>query len=578
MKLEEVDFLLDQAFSQRTINVRESIRLAEEALLASKELSDEFYEAKARSRLGLLNMIIGQNAEAERQSALALDYFEENGHKNWAAESLYTIGSVQYKSSSYHQGLESLLKCLRYRKETRDLAGESKALKAIGYIYEVFKDTENAFSTYLKCREISRSIGDKAGESNACNPLSSIYLDKNDFVNALESINESIKLKSEIDDHRGLAFAYYGKAKIYLKSKEYTKAKDLLFKSLYIHQQVGENLGTAMCQLKLVKWALETENLDKAEVHVMAALEIAEGMNNSELVFKSYYYLHLIEQEKKNWETSLEYFKRYHEYKERVLNTDSIGKVKNMEVIMNTRTLEREAALQKEKSTLIERKNEELDTFVYRVSHDLKGPLSSLRGLRNVVLQDIEDKASLNYFNMYDQQVNRLNDMVMDLIDLTRMKDKELNLGHIDFDQMLNECISSFTYMPNFSKVNFNKNIQEGVEFYSDKSMICTITQNLIENAVKYAKPQECNEVDISIYTKSDTLTIKVADTGIGISDALQPKIFDMFFRANHSQSGTGLGLFILKKAVERLKGKIELDSMRGVGTTFTINLPLITE
>jgi len=160
MKLEEVDGLLDRAFVQRTVNVRESIRLAEEALSISKGLGEELHEAKSRCRLGLLNMIIGENIEAERQSKLALTYFEEHGLLDGAASSLYNIGSVQYKSSNYHEWLQTLLKCLKYRREIGDLAGESKALKAIGYIYEVFNDTENAFSTYITKRltKVSRLL------------------------------------------------------------------------------------------------------------------------------------------------------------------------------------------------------------------------------------------------------------------------------------------------------------------------------------------------------------------------------------------------------------------------------------
>lgn len=575
MKLEEVDFLLDRAFTERTTDVQQSIQLAKEALLISKELDDEFYQAKARCRLGLLNMIVGENKEAEKQSALALDYFEHEGHKDWAASALYNIGSVQYKSSNYHQGLENLLRSLRYFQETKNLAGESKALKAVGYIYEIFKDKESAFSTYLRCREISRSIGDKAGESNACNPLSALYLDKDDFVNALQTINDSINLKKEIDDKRGLAFAYYGKAKIYLRSEQYSKAKDLLFKSLYVHREVGEKLGTAMCELKLVQWALATNNVDRAVVHANIALDTARLMDNNQLMFKSYYFLHEVERQKGNPEKSLEYFKLYHEYKEKVLNTESIGKVKNMEVIMNARALEREAALQKEKNAIIERKNAELDSFVYRVSHDLKGPLSSLLGLQNVVLQDITDKASLKYFDLYHQQANRLNDMVVDLIDLTRIKDKELDLTLIDFNTLVNKCIDSFTYLDNFAGAEFDIKIEEDIQFYSDKGIINTIAQNLIENAIKYSKPEETNKIEISVYTNKDMLSIKVSDAGIGISDALRPKIFDMFFRANQIQPGTGLGLFILKKAVDKLGGDTNVESKRGIGTKFTICLPL---
>lgn len=111
----------------------------------------------------------------------------------------------------------------------------------------------------------------------------------------------------------------------------------------------------------------------------------------------------------------------------------------------------------------------------------------------------------------------------------------------------------------------------------SDKGMITTILQNLVENAIKYSKRNIPAIVDIRVESHHGKfLTVRVEDNGIGIADDIQVKVFDMFFRGNEISRGSGLGLYILKNAVEKLKGKIILKSKENVGTTFIIELPYI--
>lgn len=111
----------------------------------------------------------------------------------------------------------------------------------------------------------------------------------------------------------------------------------------------------------------------------------------------------------------------------------------------------------------------------------------------------------------------------------------------------------------------------------SDKGMITTILQNLVENAIKYSKRNIVATVDIRVESHPNRpLTIKVEDNGIGIADDIQVRVFDMFFRGNEISRGSGLGLYILKNAVDKLKGKIILKSKENVGTTFIVELPYL--
>jgi signal transduction histidine kinase len=223
---------------------------------------------------------------------------------------------------------------------------------------------------------------------------------------------------------------------------------------------------------------------------------------------------------------------------------------------------------------IIEDKNAELDSFFYRISHDLKGPISSLRGLSLLAKMDVKDENALEYFEKQYQQIERLNQIITGLINLTKLNQQDLIKEKINFEKLIDECLQSFHSLPNFQNIVFKKEIEPGIEFYSEWTLVNAIIQNLIENAIKYSRV-ESPFVSIYVSRESDGILIKVEDNGQGIHEDFHVRIFDMFFRATNNASGTGLGLYILKRSVDRLGGNVDIKSDVGKGTVFTVRLPM---
>jgi signal transduction histidine kinase len=234
------------------------------------------------------------------------------------------------------------------------------------------------------------------------------------------------------------------------------------------------------------------------------------------------------------------------------------------------------ATLQKNKqqTEIIENKNAELDTFFHRISHDLRGPISSLLGLSFLAKMDIKDPEALDYIDKQHQQVERLNQIISGLINLTQLSHNNLQKEKIDFHKMVDDCIGSFNSLPNFEKVEFKKDIQAGIEFHCEWTLLNAIVQNLIENAIKYSG-EKSPYVHIRVFKESEHIFIAVEDNGQGIPTEHQAKIFEMFFRATKNASGSGLGLYILKRSLSRLNGTIDVKSEKGYGSTFTVKLPM---
>jgi len=568
-----IDALLQKAFELRVSDVPSSIKITLDAKSKSESILYNKGIAVSNSHLGLFYMIIGNNSEGIKCSEDALEYFESVGDKSGMAAAYYNIGSIHYKSANLPLGLEFLYKSLGINQELEDRLNESKTLKAIGYIYDVFGQLDKALETYESCRKISHEIGDKNGESNACNPLSGLYLKRGDLKNALETADTSVRLKKETGDKRGYAFAIYAKAKVHVKLGEFKKATDLFLECLDIQKEVGETIGTAMCYVKLGKVYYLLEEFETAKKYLFSGLEFSEKFNINQFISKAYYHLFRVAKAEKDDTLALKYHIAYHKNRKSVIEKDSSDKLKGMEAIWRAETLERETEIQKTKNAEISKKNTELDNFVYRVSHDLRGPISSLIGLYNIVKKEITDELSIYYFDLYNRQINRLNNIIIDLIELTKVKDWHVQKDKIDFIQIVDDCLSSFNYLPKYAKVDIQLNIDEKINFLSDKSLVNTIIQNLIENGIKYAR-NEKPFLKIDIQKEDENLSIKVSDNGIGIDEIYHKKIFDMFFRACEEVSGTGLGMYILSKAIEKLEGNVQLESKLGVGSTFKITIP----
>ena len=227
----------------------------------------------------------------------------------------------------------------------------------------------------------------------------------------------------------------------------------------------------------------------------------------------------------------------------------------------------------KRQTRIIEDKNAELDAFFYRISHDLKGPIASLLGLSELAKMEVNDEPARGYLEKQHSQVERLNNIITGLINLTQLNHADLCKQDIEFDKMIDECIGSFQGMSNFSNITFRKMVEAGIQFQTEWTLLNAIIQNLVENAIKYSRRQS-PYVEIRVRNENAHIILEVEDNGQGIAQEHQVRIFEMFFRATPNANGRGLGLYILKRSVDKLKGTIDIKSEIGSGSTFTVRLP----
>ncbi|MBL7942907.1 MAG: hybrid sensor histidine kinase/response regulator [Flavobacteriales bacterium] len=227
------------------------------------------------------------------------------------------------------------------------------------------------------------------------------------------------------------------------------------------------------------------------------------------------------------------------------------------------------------KQTELEKAYAELEKFVYSASHDLRAPLLSIKGIINLARQENDPNKFREYFNMIDVSINRLDAFVQNIIHYYQNEKHEGNHGSVWFESLLNEIIGSLKYTEGADRVQFRIKVNQDRPFHSDELRLRIILSNLLSNAMKFRDPSKPDAwVQVEVHVDNKRCTLNVSDNGPGITPEDQPRVFDMFFRSQHNQGGTGIGLYIVKEAVEKLNGRISLHSTRGNGTSFVIELP----
>lgn len=224
----------------------------------------------------------------------------------------------------------------------------------------------------------------------------------------------------------------------------------------------------------------------------------------------------------------------------------------------------------------LKRANSELDSFVYRASHDLRAPLRSILGLVSLIRIEPSTEERDNYLGMMEKSTKKLDSFISDLTNLSRNSRLEMTVEAIDFDELITETLENHQFMKNAERVTITSNIQQnGHTFHSNYSRLGIIFQNMMSNAIKYQNPHIDDpflKVEIELGEKGATLTF--TDNGRGIEDKFIGQIFNMFFRATQKSYGSGLGLYITKQAIKKINGRVYVSSQIGQGTSFKILLP----
>jgi signal transduction histidine kinase len=214
--------------------------------------------------------------------------------------------------------------------------------------------------------------------------------------------------------------------------------------------------------------------------------------------------------------------------------------------------------------------------FIANVSHEMKTPLAVMQNYGTLLQSpSLGEEKRIQYAKSVTDSSRRLADMMTNILKLNRLENQQIypNLAKFDLGEQLCECLLQYEDTWEKKNIEIETNIAEGVQVSADAELLSLVWNNLFSNAFKFT--DEGGRVTLTLLANEKYATVKIADTGCGMSAEVGAHIFEKFYQGDPSRStqGNGLGLALVKRVVDIMQGEIGVESAVGVGTTFTVKI-----
>jgi signal transduction histidine kinase len=257
----------------------------------------------------------------------------------------------------------------------------------------------------------------------------------------------------------------------------------------------------------------------------------------------------------------------------RVEIKDKNLKLEEYNLLLENKVKERTEQLRMAFDNLAET-NKELDQFMYRSAHDLKGPLASIRGLCYLGTLETHDPKITGLLKKMESTTGELTNKLTRLMQIHEFNSVSLTIETIEYNELLNEVITEIGNSNDCRDVKIKLDIESEGKHRSDRTLIKTLLKNVLENSIKYKdETKTLHYVNIAVKSINGSAKISIADNGVGIPKDQADRVFDLFVIATENIKGFGIGLYEAKLIARRLKGNIKLQYPANGDTEFVITL-----
>jgi signal transduction histidine kinase len=221
----------------------------------------------------------------------------------------------------------------------------------------------------------------------------------------------------------------------------------------------------------------------------------------------------------------------------------------------------------------LQERNQELDQLVYRASHDFKTPITSTLGIVHLLKMEPMSPMLKEYVHRIDLSMHQMNDLLKSLALFTQASLEEVFFEQVSLAELVENAKDRLQYQDGFNLIKFHIEIDKTLTFKTDAILVSEALKALIINAIVFRGSEE-PFVRVKASLVDNCIDITVEDNGEGMTDEVKQKAFNIFYRGSEKSKGTGLGLYMVKKIVQRLKGSVHLKQL-AKGLSVTISLPI---
>jgi two-component system, sensor histidine kinase and response regulator len=592
------------SFSLRESDREMAMEYSRQAYELSRKLGYEKGIGRALSNAGWIYYRKGDFVRSMENSYEALKISEKIGDKEEIARSLNNIGAIHFEQKQYQTSLRNFRKALALSIKINDKRTSARSLNNIGYlylisklnldsariysegaftvsekvhdpylaafalrtigdVYERSKKYNSALSKYLQSSQLSKSSRNNAMYAATMRRIADVYTRQGKFDHAISILQENISnatlfsLPEELDrSYESIAEAHHAKGDVAL-AYDYLQMHRILHDSLFSERnssKIAALQSTYDADMKQAQIELLTKEAALSdEVIITQRTRLYAVIGGCTFVVLLLIVLLISKHKVTKAKHKLE------------LQTEELAR-KNEEI--------------EQKSLELGKLNVTKDKIFSIIGHDLRSPLQSLKGLLELISfqnlsqeefysysKDLKNKIDVIYVNLN----NLLNWSVMQLQGI------QTKPSVIDLSVLANEVFGLYTEVSNQKNVLLVNEIGDEVRAMADRDHIHLVLRNLLSNAIKFT-PQE-GLVRVTSEKKENNVEINIADSGVGIAGSDLEKLFikDTLWTVNgtNNEKGLGLGLLLCKEFIEKNNGKLSVYSEVGIGTTFTVTLPI---
>jgi len=573
------------------------------ALDINKELQNDVAIARSYKNIGIVYY-------SEGMLSVALDYYykalfiDVKIHDKLAAAAIYNnIGIIL-------QGMEIYPKALGYLKEALKAYQSANNLQGIGVIYENIgevllaqKDYKGAIGYLSKAITIATKQQDKEGMSSVCTDLGLCYAYLGQYNPAIDYLNSSLHIASKYKIVYNEAYTLIGFATVYNLQKDYQKAYKYAMEGQQLAVKLGNLSVRANAALQLNKTLAGLEKYKEAYKSLRQYIDLKNSLNDNESIQKLTSYNLEFNFATKEHQQAQQQLVKDDLYKQRIKQQRLINAIFLLIILgmITTSTVYyRQKRAQQKVNLMLGEKNREVlqqktdlddqaqklndlnnlkDRLISVLAHDLRAPLSTLRGLFSL-LQD-ESISHEEMLEMIPGVLKKL-EYTSDFLDTllfwinSQMDNFDSSAKSFYVKEITAYEIESYHEQAALKGINLIDNVPDGISASADPNSVRIVIRNLITNAIKFSKQNDTIEVNARPYDNQNHI-ITIKDTGTGMTTEQLNKLFKSKVNSKagtQNESGTGMGLLFCKDLVEKCNGKIWVTSTLGKGTEFSFTVP----
>jgi two-component system sensor histidine kinase/response regulator len=582
---------------------QKAMKYLELANAINKRIGDEYALTDCYKNIGIVYFSQGLLSKALDFYYEALFIAVKNHYSILSAELYNDIGVILQNMEVYPNALEYFKKSITIFEGTNDLHALGTLNENIGEILLAQDEYDRSIIYLNKANRIAKKQNDKDGLSSVYTDLGMCYANKHEFKKAISYLDTSLLIGIKYKIVYNQAYALIGFATAYNLQKNYKKAYPYALRGQQMAIKLGNLSVRASAAFQINKSLAGLGRVAEAYKALNEYIDINKGLKNNESIQKltSYNFelsfsvkqrLRAQQQKEKDllyqqnsraqWLTNLIFLVIviamlvitciYYLEKRKQQKINTMLKNKNKEVLIQKTDLDKQAGKLNELNTL-------KDRLIAILAHDLRAPLSTLRGLFDLLQDDsISHQEMLDMIPGVLKKLEYTSDFLDTLLSWinSQMENFETSVKSFSVKEMVaNETKSH--YEQAFKKgITLIENVPQELIASADPNSVRIVVRNLITNAIKFSSKNDI--IEISAKQEDRNVLIRIRDTGEGMTPDENNRLFKSKVDSKigtHNESGTGMGLLFCKDLVEKCNGTIWVTSQKGVGTEFSFTLPI---